>query len=262
MISINELALQHLDESTALLVKCTVDKVNVTIKKGVPTHTSFLNPYQVALIKKMLQPASQQIDCTEFKLSEASEMSVLAFMPSGIAYKPESPLATLRFDYCSRFTSISHRDVLGSLMHLGIKRETIGDIIVGEGSGYISVLRDMKLFIETQFVQIKNAGITLSEVQPADVPVLEPQYETMTVTLSSLRADALVQVLTQQSREKAQQMIRGQKVKCNYALCLSNSHEVKAGDMISMRGYGRFYLEAVLGETKKNKIRVIVKTRL
>lgn len=150
---------------------------------------------------------------------------------------------------------ITHRDVLGSLMALGIERETIGDILVGEGRAYVCVLSKIAGYIVDELEQIGRVGVKLSAGADG-IEDLAPRLAPLTGTISSNRIDAVVAFLTRLSREKAQQLIQKELVRLNYGICTRVADEVSENDILSVRGYGKYKVLSFGGTTKKGRLHI------
>jgi RNA-binding protein YlmH len=247
------------DDAERILLRSVIDKINLTIKKGVSTHTPFLNPEQVIKIEKLIESDGNQVEMRYHRLTADGEYTLVAFIPSGERSDGLSPLCVVKLTYPKQFAELGHRDVLGALMSLGLKRETVGDIRTLPGEVYMAVASEMGSYVVNNLTRIKHVGVTATEIQNSDVPEVSQQFVTLSVTLASLRLDVFVAAVTKLSREKSQGLISGQKVKLNYLICDDRAQGLKEGDLVSLRGYGRYQLYAVTGETKKNRLRVTIK---
>ncbi|MCU0104804.1 YlmH/Sll1252 family protein [Acholeplasma vituli] len=149
---------------------------------------------------------------------------------------------------------ISHRDVLGALMHLGLERDTFGDIHITEKDIYIQVVAELKQ-IFTDLHQIKQDFIYFEEV--SGIPTDSKQKnEAITLFLDSLRIDNLVSKAFNIHREDVKTMIDQEKVKINYFPVQKYTVLVKPYDIISVRGFGRIILTDDMGTSKSQKIRI------
>lgn len=153
---------------------------------------------------------------------------------------------------------IGHRDILGSLMGIGIKRDTIGDILVGEGCAVFFVLQTVAPVIMTELTKIGRHGIKLSLEIPAQLPTLH-DYQDFNVTVRSLRLDCIVAAVTGLSREKAVDAIQSKQVMVNGILLYEIAQQLKKGDIISIRGYGKYLFAEVGALTKKGRQHILCK---
>lgn len=158
-----------------------------------------------------------------------------------------SPLARKFADY------LSHRDFLGALMNLGIERSTVGDIKVKENQAYLFCLDSIAEFICANLEQVKHIHVKCSLAQTLEqIPEEEPVRKGIHVP--SLRADALLARVYDLSREKSQALFRTGKVYISGRLCENPSRQVKCGETVNARGFGKFVLAGEPRETKKGRL--------
>ncbi len=147
---------------------------------------------------------------------------------------------------------LTHRDFLGSLMGLGLRREMLGDIIINENVAYLVCLDSVSDFIINQLDKVKHTSVRCSESDfiPSDV-LPELKYEELIV--SSERLDVLISAVYNLSRNESQKRIEGETVFCDGMITVSSSFTPKNGTLISVRGMGRFIFDGVLRQTKKGR---------
>ena len=80
----------------------------------------------------------------------------------------------------------------------------------------------------------------------------------MNVLVSSMRLDKIIAAVLKLSRRKANQLIESEKVKLNYLVQPKVSHLIDIGDLISLRGYGRFTSSRDNGLSKGGKHKLII----
>lgn len=157
---------------------------------------------------------------------------------------------TMRF---RKEATIGHRDVLGSLMGLGVERDTVGDIRIGPGRAVVFVRREILPYFLTQITKIGREGVSVSEGVELPLPeraALLPIAD----TIASARLDCVVSSLVNASRSDAAQRIAAGLVMLNFAVCLSVSQEVAVGDKISVRGEGKFVVQQIGPLTRKQRL--------
>ncbi len=148
-----------------------------------------------------------------------------------------------------------HQDVLGTLMGLNIKRELIGDILIGEEYAVIFLLEPAQTLVLNEIKKIGRVGVQTKMGLPEILP--EPYtLKPIGGTISSLRLDCLVSFFTNLSREKSAQLIRSGQVNLNFFEVDDISHPVEEGDVFSIRGYGRFILSHVGGLSQKGRLHI------
>ncbi len=153
------------------------------------------------------------------------------------------------------FKKLTHRDFLGTLMSLGIKRECVGDILVEEGKAVIFVTASVEAHVLASLTKVGNMGIKLERGIVGELP---QAYTLVPVkgTVSSMRLDCLVAMLTGLSREKSTRLIEAGQVFLNYIENDNQSAVVSEKDVLTVRGYGKFIVESVNGVTKKGRYSV------
>ena len=149
-----------------------------------------------------------------------------------------------------------HQDILGTLMGLNIKRELIGDILIADDYAVIFLLDPAHSLVLNELQKIGRVGVRIAEGSPETLP--EPyQLKPIGGTVSSLRLDCLVAFFTNLSREKAAQLIRSGQVNLNFFETDEISHPVAEGDIVSIRGYGRFVLSKVGELSQKGRLHLL-----
>ncbi len=172
-------------------------------------------------------------------------------------YAPQPPIKILKVSPLSQkfADDLTHRDFLGSLMGLGIKRESLGDIIISDNCGYIFCLENMAKFITDNLTSVRRTSVFCEECETLPENAL-PSPEEKLIIVSSLRLDALISAVYNISRSKSSALIDGEKVFINGRLSNSISKPVDVNETISARGYGRFKLTEILGDTRKGRLRI------
>ncbi|MFV0479632.1 MAG: YlmH/Sll1252 family protein [Anaerorhabdus sp.] len=148
-------------------------------------------------------------------------------------------------------STISHRDVLGALMNLNIERNQLGDHWVDEERIVIYTSRRFASFIQQECTQIGRESVRF-EISD-QLFEKEDEIENGTGFISSERIDAIVSCMTKGSRSSAQLLIQNQRVMINHILVTKTTKTCKAGDIISIRGFGRFIYKGILKISKKNR---------
>ncbi len=189
---------------------------------------------------------------------EGCERKVIRFgNAEDLGYEEEYPIVCLALSpRMQKFADhLEHRDVLGALMHLGIKREVLGDIFLEENVAYLFCLSSIAEFITKELTQIRHTSIRVSICD--EIPALtggKPVEKV--VTVASLRIDVLIAELYNLSRNSVNELFRQGRVFLNGRETEQNSTLLKTEDLITVRGFGRFQVKADYGMTKKGKIRV------
>ena len=163
--------------------------------------------------------------------------------------------------YPSKFVKISHRDVLGSLMGLGLERRKFGDILEYEGNYQFVTAKEIAPFVEMNLQQIGKGPVTLSERSFHSILPVEEEWVYETTTVTSFRIDALIAKMYNISRSKANAYIEKKLVKVNWKTTEQASSLLQQGDYVSVRGLGRTTIREVEGQTKKGRWRIVYGTK-
>jgi RNA-binding protein YlmH len=152
-----------------------------------------------------------------------------------------------------------HRDVLGSLLGLGIERRMFGDIIINEDVGYVICNKSISHIVSAELLMVKRTAVNITtKIIDMQVKLLEPKSDTITLTLASLRIDSLVKGVCNCSRNEAISLIKAGQVKLNQIEVVKNHQSLHEGDILSVRTKGKFKLSEIGKVTKKGRISIIV----
>lgn len=246
-------ALSPSNDEDKLLVRHILDLAYQSQKCGYARFSAFLDERQLALCESALDREGFKY-LTDGGYLEA-ERRIVAFLPEDACeYTP--PFTAVVFNY-READKPSHRDFLGSLMALEIKRELIGDILVGSKRAVVFV-HNTALPLVSDMTKIGKCGVKISyDFDLSDIP--EPEFEEITSTVASIRLDAVLALSLKTSREKAQDLIRVKGVMLNRVMTFNSSERLEEGDKFSVRGFGKFVLSRVGGQSKKDRIFITIK---
>ncbi len=225
--------------------------------------TAFTDPRQQQIAGELLHSFSGEVKCSFFGgYPEAERVRICAFPLNLIAAdnnQSEVCCALVQGNFPSGI--LTHRDFLGALLGMGIKRQTLGDIIYrGEQKAYIFFLPELASFLEQNLTRIGRFAV---RVKIVDVDKTVPEFLTRQVkeirgTVASMRVDAVAGLGFGLSRSRIAPLIKGEQVKVNYQVINQPSKNVKAGDLISLAGKGRVEVVEVMGESRKGRIRLLL----
>lgn len=167
-------------------------------------------------------------------------------------------ISLYEIDYPRKFIKLEHRMVLGSMMSLGIKRDKFGDIIVNGDRIQFFSCQEIDGFLATHLNEIGRASVALQKLPQDKAMEWEEEWAEFETTAASLRLDAVLSAVFSISRKKAQSLIAQKLVKLNWKTVEEPAAECYEGDMISARRFGRCKIIGVMGETRKNKLRIRV----
>ena len=236
-----------------------IDSVNSTIKNYDVKQTDFLNPYEVKNAIAILNSNSDIKYTVEGGYDDAERNTIFIY-PYYMEYEEiENNLRFIQIEGNFKFKSISHKDYLGAIMNLGIKREKIGDIIIHDNFCQIIVSNDICDFIIMNLNKVSRNSVSLVEISKNEIVYNPPNYKDISFTVSSDRLDCIISGLYNISRQESMKYINGERVAVNYEKITSPSKEVKSKSLISVRGKGRAIVIQVGDITKKGRMKVQAK---
>ncbi len=234
---------------TELLRARVQDLVDNCIKSSSPRFMGFLSEEEVAFVKTLKRFGAL---FSFFGGDMDSERLFLCVAPENFTVTDAAyPITALTFTFRVADT-LSHRDVLGSLMALGIKRETVGDILMEQGRAVVFVSREIAKYVLTQINRIGRVGVTVTQGVKYPLPQRNERVRE-TATVASSRLDCVVAALINSSRNKAAELLAENCVTVNSAVCEKATKTVTSGDKISVRGYGKYNILSIDGTTRKGR---------
>lgn len=183
---------------------------------------------------------------------EAFFADLLTAMP-GLA--EELPLTALRITG-SGFATLTHRDFMGAILALGIERSVLGEIVVDNAGALAFTTPEMSAYLLENLTKIGRDAV---QVQPYAIdPAMEipRQYEHLSVTAASPRLDGVVRALTNLSREEAAALVRTGVVERNYEPVTDVDKQLQPGDVLTIRGYGKYRIDKTDDVTKRGRKRI------
>lgn len=184
---------------------------------------------------------------------EDAERTFLCLSPwEGVADE-SFPIACVEVSFRTQ-DGLSHRDFLGSVLGLEIKREAVGDILLSEGLARIYLTGTVKELVLSQLTRVGRAGVSCREVPLGGTG--ERHFQEMTGSLSSLRLDCAVAFLAGLSRSVAAELIGSGQVALDGQTATGQARSLSPGEKISIRGKGKFIYDGELGTSKKGRLRV------
>lgn len=170
-----------------------------------------------------------------------------------IPSKEEYKIKIYHAKYNKTYKDISHRNVLGSIMSLGIERNTIGDIYIFEDNIYLFVSDEISSYLIQNMPNINGQNLEFNEVNKID-EIHEMKEEIISINVPSVRLDAVIARTLKISREKAVEIIESGNVSINHVECTSVSKKCDIGEIISIRKFGRISIIEFVKTTKKDRL--------
>lgn len=235
------------------------DMVSQCERNGVCSFSDFLDERHCAEAEKWCSHNAGGLMYTFWGGFHDASRRMLAVYPDYYEdyIMEDFPFICLTFTY-RKEDRLTHRDFLGTFMGMRLRREIIGDIVVGEGMTQAFVSEVAGKLISSTVSKIGRTGVKCSADRPFEMEVKQ-EFRTLSGTVASLRLDCVISLATGLGREKSAVLIRSGKVEVNHFPVESVSAEVRDKDILSVRGYGKFILSGEGGMTRKNRIHIILK---
>ena len=242
------------DDHERLVMRRAEDLARVAEGSGRVRWTSFLSDREQALCVA----AMNRIGCGEYGFEggfEQAERKLLCIRPAGAFGEP--PLCCVRVEFGQ--PGPGHRDLLGAALALGIRRESLGDILLGPAparEAYLCALEPAARLLCQELTAVGRFSARAACVPFDQVPasLAEPQGTRSTVTVASLRADGVLAAMLRISRGQACELIRAGRVELNHIPVTAPHTDVFEGDVFTVRGAGRFRLEELGGKSRKDRL--------
>lgn len=254
-----EILEDYKNQEERLLVAKVLDKLEFIKTKNKIESTDFLNLYEQELVQKLLQRLHFE-NYYFFGGSEISERKVAIFYPEKLTKEMceknhKNIMSIIRIELPKELEDeYNHSTYLGAIMKLGLEREKVGDIFAKTTSADIIVKNEIVKFLMqnlsslTRFEKSQIEEKNIEELSNTEVNKIE-----MSAIVASLRLDNIVTVLAKTSRSKAVDIIDQERVFVNFKLETKASKQVNEGDVITIRGKGRFEFKEISGNTKKGR---------
>ena len=248
-----------------LLISKMIDKIDLTTNKNKIQNTDFLDIYQSHLLEKILKQEKVENYIINGGISD-SERNIIVFFPEKLSEIVNTNTSKILPIKCiiiklpkEMYGKYTHRDYLGGLIKLGIKREKIGDILVFEDGADILILEEISKFVITNITQLTRFSKSKIEVvNLEDVREKKINKKEINLIVSSMRLDCIVSEIAKTSRGKAEEIINDARVFVNYENIMKSTKQIKEKDIITIRRIGKFKLEKIDGKTRNERVKIIV----
>ena len=234
-----------------------LDQMERAESRSIPCATQFLSPAQRAAAEPLLAACGHPKHLF-FGGFRGAERTVCAFLPDWM--EPEdwqadgdNPVGAVECLF-PRDAELSHRDILGGLMGIGLTRERVGDILVLDDRAQIVALKEAIPIILSQFDQAGRCRLRLTQIPLSALSPAPVQVKLVKDTVATLRLDAVLASGFSLARGKAADLINSGRVSVNHRECTKTDKTVAEGDILTCRGLGKCVLTSVGGQSRKGRI--------
>ena len=245
------------DDETKIFISKSCDSYMRAFNTGRTFFSKFATPLEQKIIESRFP--KNDVEISFFGGYDDSERNIIRFSGDAVFDDALSyPVCAVSVRAKSREV-FSHRDYLGSVLGLGIKRELIGDIVIRSEDAVIFCLEEIAPYIEDNLFKIGHATVNVTRLDDISDIVIERKFENLSLTVSSMRADCVVSAVCNVSRSGASELIERGLVTLCYEVLASKDRLVNPGDVISVRGKGKFMIGDEIKPTKKGRLHIDVK---
>ena len=238
--------------------KRLIELSTVSYQRNIATYSDFLNLNELNILrispKELFSSAYETYGGYDY-----AERQMVVFLPDAFSCIKIYPIKILRIRPIQKKFSekLSHRDYLGAILNLGVERSKIGDIIVLEYEAFVFLNDSIAAFVNDFLTRIRHTNVYTEFAVPENFSYT-PKYEEIKGTVASIRLDSLLSLAYPMSRSKMTTFISSGRVFVNSRLTTANSYKLGEGDVISVRGLGKFMYYKFISETKKGRFYVSI----
>lgn len=237
-----------------LCKKRLIDLSRQAERKGIVLFSDFLNLNELNIYhqsEKFFETKTESFGGVPY-----AERQIIAFIPDALCYEWSYPITALCIKplYPKYAEKLGHRDILGAIMKLGVDRSKLGDIIIGDGIYYLLCEEDIAGYFIENLDKIRHTLVKL-ETCSMESLTIQQDFEEKDGIITSNRLDSVVACVYKLSRSQALNLFRQEKVYVNGRLIENVTYSCHEGDIVSVRGYGRFIYVREYGETNKGRLK-------
>lgn len=247
---------QHFRADEREFINQILDMISTASGQYRPVLSNFLNPRQI-FIARTLVNREDDLKLQAWGGYPGAEMQRLLIYPD--YYQPQArdfQISFFRIDYPTKFAELHHRQILGTLMGSGIKRESFGDILNQGLTWEVVVNQDINEFVRRELQRIGRVHVEMKKISEDELIRPESDWEPLHTTVPSLRLDAVVSNIFNYSRNRAKDAIEHGLVRVNWETIERPDYQLAMQDLISVRHGGRIQLLKTTGKNRKNNIRL------
>ena len=248
-----EILSEYKRQEDKILIAQVLDKIKFSQTRQKIEYTDFLDMYQISCVESFLKKNNYK-NYIFYGGFDNAERKALIIYPE--KYNMEmleknynKILSIVRIELPEEMNGkYAHRNYLGGIVKLGLKREKVGDILVFNNGA------DIITFVD--FAKFQNSKIIVDEI--SKIRKQEIKIEEVKIIVPSLRLDNIVSDLAKTSRSKAVQIMEAQRVFVNGKNEIKASKQIKQNDIITIRGKGRFIIKEFTGTTRSGRTVILV----
>lgn len=245
------------DAENKLLAAQMSELAQRSLREGQPLWTDFLDPTEREQAQAVLSWVTG-IRYNSFGGYQTSERRRLVVYPDYYITQTIEPELSFLTITPGTSAQLNHRDYLGAIMGLGLKREKVGDLLLNDNNCQLVVVPQLVDFIKVNLTKVANCKVEVEEIDPEQLTPPDLREKIIKSTVASLRLDAVAALGFSDSRTKMAREIKALRVKVNWKTVNNPDSLVVLGDTISIRGRGRVIFRELTGTSKKGRTGVLL----
>lgn len=241
-----------------ILMKRLTELSDISYNRSIPMFSDFMTLHEQSLFHSLNFSKDVSFLYGGFDLAERKIAVFLPYPDTDKDLTQLCPLSIIEITPVNKnyFSSLTHRDFLGTILGLGIERSQIGDILINEESAYILCKSNMADYIINSISKIKNTSVLVRECY--ELGDISLKYKEISGSVSSIRLDCILALAFSASRSKLISFIESGQVYVNGRIITSNAYNLKENDIVSVRHMGKFKYIGTSNLTKKGKFIVTI----
>lgn len=247
------------DQEVRDFLKKIEDKVDIVTRRKQIEVTDFIDPYLCKIGENFLKN-NAYVNYLSYGGADECERKRIVISPEFIDIDPHMfKISIVEYQGNLEFITAGHRDFLGALLSLGIKREKVGDIYPNDEGCVVIIDEDLADYILINAPKVKSVPLVGKKLPLGSFKPPQEEKQERIVNIRSLRVDTIVANAFGMSRSKAADEIKKGKVKVNWRKTENIASICQVEDVISFRGKGRVILDEIIGQTNKGRIKAKIK---
>lgn len=247
-------------ETDKILLANIIKKAKTTYEKDILTSTNFLDARQLKLVEPALKKEKYSYEV--IRINEEIEKVIIIFMPTYLSLKDidiNDYVSCIKIS-AKKGQKLLHKDYMGAIYNMGIKRECIGDIFVyGDYSACVFCMPKIADYLKYNLFKVGRYDVELDFIKIEDFEIPKHLYNILEINVPSNRLDNIASETSKISRTKIVDKIINKEVFVNYEVVTDKSKILNEKDVFSIRGIGKFKVEKYKGNSKKGNLILEIK---
>lgn len=243
-----------------ILISNIIEKAKTTYMKDIITNTNFLDIRQLKLAEYNLNKNKYRYEI--IKINEEMEKVIILFLPTYFCLEDiniNDYMSCIKISI-KKGQKLTHRDYMGAIYNLGIKRDFIGDILLyDDNSACVFCIPKIAEYLKYNLYKIGKYEVNVDILKLEEIEIPKHMYREIEINVKSNRLDSVTSEVTKISRNKMIEKILSKQVFVNCEQTCDKSYLLKEGDIFSIKGVGKFKVGKNIGISKKGNLIYIIK---